>query len=155
MPTVERIDPYGAFNYDVEINVKSGIVVKGSFSDVSGLMSEVSYAEYRDGTDKTNAPRKIPNTHKFGDVTLKRGLFGGTDIWKWINAVMKGDPESRADMTIKLYSEDREQVVFTWVLSGTRPSKWTGPTLAAKGGTEVAMEELVCVCESMKVDGVD
>jgi hypothetical protein len=30
--------------------------------------------------------------------------------------------------------------------------KWTGPTLAAKGGSDVAMEELVLASEGIEVD---
>ena len=49
----------------------------------------------------------------------------------------------------QLRSEDSADVVATWVLTRARPSKWTGPTLAAKGASDVAMEELVLVCEDI------
>ena len=45
-------------------------------------------------------------------------------------------------MTITLLDEARNTVA-TWTLLRAQPKKWTGPTLAAKGGAEVAMEELV------------
>ena len=45
-------------------------------------------------------------------------------------------------MTISLLDEARNAVA-TWKLLFAQPKKWTGPTLAAKGGTDVAMEELV------------
>jgi hypothetical protein len=35
------------------------------------------------------------------------------------------------------------------VLSAAQPKKWVGPTLSAKGGAEVAMEELQLVAESI------
>lgn len=152
MPAVPRPDPYGAFNYEVVIQPGYGGEISGAFSDVSGFMSEVQYAEYRDGTDANNAPRKIPTTYKVGDITLKRGLLGKTDVWEWIRQVQVGNPEARATVTINLRAENNSDVVFTWILQQARPSKWTGPTLAAKGGTEVAMEELVLVAENMVIE---
>ncbi len=52
-------------------------------------------------------------------------------------------------VTITLLDEAR-QPVATWVLRNAQPKKWTGPTLAAKGGGEVAMEELHLVHEGIE-----
>lgn len=145
----ERLDPYGAFNFRVTIDDIPMGSIDAAFSDVSGLTSEISYSEYREGTDDTNAIRKIPNTYKAGDVTLKRGIIGNLKLWEWVELTRSGDPNSRAVVTIDLMSEDGQGPVATWVLTGARPSKWTGPTLAAKGGGEVAMEELTLVCEDI------
>ena len=38
--------------------------------------------------------------------------------------------------------ETNEKAVQSWVLIDAFPTKYTGPSLAAKGGGEVAMEEL-------------
>jgi len=78
MPT-ERANPYGAFNYLISLNDKNDdpTSVFGGFSDVSGLGMDVNYSEYRNGNEKFNTPRKIPNTFKLGNVTLKRGLVNG------------------------------------------------------------------------------
>jgi hypothetical protein len=40
--------------------------------------------------------------------------------------------------------------VVTWKLFNAMPIKWTGPTLTAKGGTDVAMEELVLAVEHIE-----
>lgn len=149
---IERNDPYGAFNYVVSITPEAGDRIEASFSDVSGLGTEIQYSEYRDGDDPTNGIRKIPNTFKATDVTLKRGLIGSRALWSWVEAVRNGDPQSRATVSIELKSEDRSTTVSTWLLEGARPSKWTGPTLAAKGGSDVAMEELTLVCENIKFE---
>ena len=37
-----------------------------------------------------------------------------------------------------------------WKLRNVQPKKWIGPTLAAKGGGEVAMEELHLVHEGIE-----
>ena len=42
--------------------------------------------------------------------------------------------------------------VATWRLRGAMPLKWTGPTLTAKGGGDVAMEELVLSVEKVEYE---
>jgi hypothetical protein len=49
-------------------------------------------------------------------------------------------------VTIALLDENRA-AVCRFVLQRAQPKRWVGPTLAAKGGGEVAMEELHLVAE--------
>lgn len=146
---VQRDDPYGSFNYQVTIIPAAGGEVRGGFAEVSGLSSEVTYAEYRDGTDPENRPRKVPLTYKVGDITLKRGLIGSLDLWEWTELVRKGDQGARASVVIEMRDESGAETVASWRLVNARPSKWSGPSLAAKGASDVAMEELTLVCEDM------
>src|ERR1044072_1750327 len=143
MPTF-RDNPYGAFNFLVSLGGPQGEggegTIIGGFSDVSGLGMDVNYSEYRNGNEKFNTARKIPNTHKVDDVTLKRGLVGKTKLFEWIKAVADG-AYAPTNVTVTLLDEGG-QPVGTWVLRNAQPKKWSGPTLAAKGGGEVAMEEL-------------
>ncbi|GAB2708219.1 phage tail protein [Aliiglaciecola sp. 3_MG-2023] len=143
-----REDPYSAFNFLVSLNDGQESELVGGFSDVSGLGVEVSYAEYRNGNEKINTVRKIANTFKVDDITLKRGLIGSTALWEWLTNVSAGAHEPRL-VVITLLDEAREAVA-SWELRNAQPKKWTGPTLAAKGGGEVAMEELSLVCEGCK-----
>lgn len=146
-----RDDPYGAFNYKVTITPRPGEEIRAGFSDVTGLSTEVQYAEYREGTDSGNHSRRIPTTYKVGDITLKRGLIGSLDLFAWIDRVRKGDPSARATVLIQLFDEGGRTVIAAWKLLNARPSKWTGPTLGAKS-TEVAMEELTLVCEDLEFE---
>lgn len=150
MPT-QRANPYGAFNYLVSLNDKNDdpTDVFGGFSDVSGLGMDVSYSEYRNGNEKFNTVRKIPNTSKYGDVTLKRGFGGQGKLIEWIKSVSDG-AYAPTNVTITLLDEAR-QPVATWVLRNAQPMKWTGPTLAAKGGGDVTMEELVLAHEGIEL----
>ena len=52
-------------------------------------------------------------------------------------------------MTITLLDEARNPVA-TWTLRNAQPKKWSGPTLSAKGGGEVSMEELHLVHEGIE-----
>ena len=72
---VVRDTPYGAFNFIVELNdgtPSDGPL--GGFSDVSGIGTEITLMEYRQGNDRENRVRKIPGLHKATDVTLR--FFG-------------------------------------------------------------------------------
>ena len=135
-----RNNPYGAFNFLVSLGQGDESSIVAGFSDVSGLGTEINYAEYRNGNDKVNTARKVPNTYKQEDVTLKRGLIGSTDLFQWIKDVREGN-DGRRTVTITIMDEARNPV-SSFKLVNAQPKKWVGPTLAAKGGGEVAMEEL-------------
>lgn len=149
---VTRGNPYGAFNFLVQLGGDQGSgsegEIVGGFSDASGLGFEVQYADYRNGNEKVNTVRKVQNTFTVDDVTLKRGLMGSTDLFEWLKAVREGTIDPR-NVTISLLDEARNTVA-TWRLLKAQPKKWTGPTLSAKGGGEVAMEELTLVHEGIE-----
>lgn len=149
---VFRSNPYGAFNYLVSLGGAQGDggegTIIGGFSDVSGLDLEVKYSEYRNGNEMFNTPRKIPNSYMQGNITLKRGLVGSDDLFAWLRGVRDGVADPR-QVTITLFDEAR-QPVATWALRNAQPMKWMGPTLAAKGGGEVSMEELHFVHEGLE-----
>ena len=151
MPTF-RENPYGAFNYIVALGGQQGDGSEGSiiggFSDVSGLGVDVSYSEYRNGNEKFNTVRKVPNTHKLDDVTLKRGLVGSDDLFAWLKTVRDGKADPR-QTTITLLDEAR-QLAVTWSLRNAQPKKWSGPTPAAQGGGEGAMEDPTLVHEGIE-----
>jgi phage tail-like protein len=144
---IQRDTPSGAFNFTVDL----GGGIAAGFSDVSGLVTEMTVAEYRNGNDPENHVRKIPGVHKVGDVTLKRGLVGTRDLFDWINLTRTDGYKAKRDVTIHLMDESRNGPVATWKLRGAMPLKYTGPTLAGKGGGDVAMEELVLSCEGYVV----
>jgi len=150
-----RTTPYGAFNFLVEITgVTPGAQDPlGGFSDVSGLNTEVTVAEYRNGNEKENHVRKVPGIFKTGDVTLKRGVVNSKTLWDWIKAVRRFGPEAKKEVIITLLNESGGSVQ-SWKLREAIPLKYTGPTLAAKGGGDVAMEELVISSESLELDQI-
>src|SRR5258706_11003194 len=110
-----RENPYGAFNFLVSIKGQSGDGapgnVIGGFSDVSGLGIDLSYSEDRNGNELFNTVRKVPNTHKNDDITLKRGLMGADDIFAWLKGVRDGTPEPR-NIEITLLDEARQPVAI-------------------------------------------
>jgi phage tail-like protein len=149
--SVFRETPYAAFNFLVELEPGQGKEPVAGFSEVSGLNTELTVAEYRAGNDPVNHVRKIPGVVKAGDVTLKRGVMGATNLYAWLDPVRRGQIKlAKRDIVVKLLDETRENVVLSWKLRGAMPLKWTGPSLAAKGGTDVAIEEFVLSVESLE-----
>lgn len=148
----QRDTPYSVFNYLVNLGDGSEGSVQGGFSEVSGLNAEITVAEYRTGNSPVNYVKKIPAITKAGDVTLKRGVIGADNIYSWLDQIRQGDVTAKRNVEIKLKSEDQTNAsaVVTWKLINAMPIKWTGPTLTAKGGSDVAMEELVLSVEHIE-----
>jgi phage tail-like protein len=143
-----RTHPYGAFNFLVNID---GGETFGGFSDVSGLGTDITIAEYRNGNEKENHVRKVPGVHKVGDVTLKRGVIDSKSLWDWIRQTRTTGVAAQKNVVITLLDEAQSSVQ-SWKLRGVVPMKYTGPTLAAKGGGDVAMEELVLSAEAIEIE---
>jgi phage tail-like protein len=133
----DRNVPYGAFNFIVSFD-GAELQPFAGFSDVSGLGSEIKIAEYRNGNEKENHVRKVPGTHS-------------KTLWDWIKQTRTSGPAAQKTVTITLLDE-AQAPVQSWVLRGVVPSKYTGPTLAGKGGGDVAMEELVLSAQALEVE---
>lgn len=144
-----RETPYSAFNYLVNLGDGTEGEVTGGFSEVSGLNAEVTVAEYRNGNAPVSYVTKVPGIHKAGDVTLKRGVIGAQNLYDWLELARSGDLSAKRNVEVKLKNENASSsgAVVTWKIFNAMPIKWTGPTLTAKGGTDVAMEELVLAVE--------
>jgi phage tail-like protein len=142
----DRTYPYGSFNFLISFDNTTDAF--GGFSDVSGLSTDIKVAEYRTGADPLNHVRKVPGMHAVADITLKRGIINSGNLWQWIDVVRRTGPGGKKTVKITLLDESA-QPVQSWTLRGTIPLKYTGPTLAAKAGTDVAMEELVLSAEAL------
>jgi len=143
-----RTMPYGAFNFVVSFD---GEEILGGFSDVSGIGTEVTVAEYRNGNERENHVRKVAGVHKVSDVTLKRGIINSKALWDWVAASRTQGPAAQKSVVITLFDE-AQAPVQSWLLRNVIPMKYTGPTLAAKGGGDVAMEEIVLSAEAMEME---
>lgn len=146
----DRVTPYLGFNFIVALASGGGTTPVGGFSDVSGLNTEITVAEYRTGNFNENHTHKYPSVYKTGDVTLKRGVVRNTDIHDWVEAVRTTGVAGKRDSVVITLLDETRTPVAAWTLRSVMPLKWTGPTLAAKGGADVAMEELVLSAEKVE-----
>ncbi len=148
----QRDDPYANFNFLVDFATGDATTVRGGFQEVTGMNIEVTSAEYRAGNSPVNHPIKVNSGYKVGDVTFKRGLIGATDLYEWIHALRTGDHSVVRTVHVSLQDEAHQGPVMTWTLLRARPLRYTMPTLNAKGGTDVAMEELVLSVEDITIE---
>jgi len=145
MSPSSRNDPYGAYNFVVEID---GIATAG-FSECSGLSTEVDVIEYRNGNEQTRA-RKLPGLARYANIVLKRGITAGArELWEWHKQVLDGKIDRRSGSII-LLNEAREQVV-RWNFREAWICKYEGPTLNATGN-EVAIETIELVIEGLELE---
>jgi len=149
---VLRDRPYGQFNFLVDLGTGDTESVKAGFQEISNIGMEVSIAEYRNGNDKENSVRKITGLNKVTDVTLKRGVIGALDLYEWLNEVRHGSQQAPRTVSIQLLSEDHTGVVVTWRLLRARPVRYVAGPLNAKGGTDVAIEELTLAYERLEME---
>lgn len=152
MAPIRRDDPYGSFNFIVEIDSVSddGQSYQGAFMEVSGLEAEVSPIDYRNGNEEMRM-RKLPGLTKYKAITFKRGIIGDLRFWNWIRRAATGDQALRSDGRVILRNEAGDEVM-RWNLTRCWPSKWSGPSLNAKN-SEVAMETLEMQIERLEIDG--
>jgi phage tail-like protein len=140
-----RDDPFKGFNFLVEID---GITV-AAFSEVSGLSSETDVIEYRTGSDKLNAVRKLPGLTKYANIVLKRGVTRDNELWQWRKAIEQGTPDRRSGAIVLL--DDERNPVRRWRFTDGWPATLEGPELNAKAN-EVAIETIEIAHEGLTLD---
>ncbi len=140
----ERIDPYRAYNYIVEL---AGAASAG-FSEASGLTFDVDPVDYREGTDPQLHVRKLTGLRKFGNIALKRGITQNRELWDWYKEVLNGVVQRR-NGAITLRDEEYNDVL-RWEFSEGWISKWEGPSMNASGN-EVAIESIEITVERVEL----
>src|SRR5215471_9310418 len=97
---VLRERPYVQFNFLVDLGTGSTDGPQAGFQEVSGIGTELTVAEYRNGNAKENSPIKIVGLAKVNDVTLKRGIIGALDLYQWLNDIRNGNVNAMRNVTI-------------------------------------------------------
>ncbi|NII27614.1 phage tail protein [Pseudoflavitalea sp. X16] len=125
---------------------------KIGFTEVTGLNIENEMIEYRDGSSPEYHKIKMPGLQKYGNVTLKRGMFNSdNEFFQWLNTVSLSKIERR-DITISLLNENHEPV-YIWRLKNAWPTKVTAPDLKSDAN-EVAVETIEMAHEGLVIEAV-
>jgi len=148
---VLRDRPYVQFNFHVNLGDGVTNTPQAGFQEISGIGMEVSITEYRPGNYAFNNVMKTPGLNKATDVTMKRGVIGSLDLYKWLDEVRNGASNGLRTVTVELKSEDRSATVQTWRLINARIMKHQSGPFNAKG-TDVAMEELTLSYERLEME---
>lgn len=120
-----------------------------SFQEVSGLDIQSEEIKYRSGDSKQFSVVKMPGMMKFGNVTMKKGVFKGDNkFWDWLNQI-KMNTIKRVPVTISLLDETSAPTMV-WTLANAWPTKITSTDLKSEGN-EVAIESIEIVHEGLTI----
>lgn len=143
MPPGDRNDPYAQFNFLIEIEG----VVRGGFTEASGLNAEQDVVEYREGAEDATV-RKLAGLKTFPNIMLKRGWTQDFDLWLWRKTALDGATERRSGSVVLLDEAHQEALRFNfregWIC------KWEGPQLNSTTN-EVAIESIEICHEGIEL----
>lgn len=121
-----------------------------AFQEVSGLDEEVQPIEYRHGNSKQFSTIKMPGIAKYGNVTMKKGVFAKDNQFLHWYQEIKMNTIKRQTVTIRLLDETGAPTM-TWTLANAWPTKITGTDLKSDGN-EVAVETLEIAHEGLTIE---
>jgi phage tail-like protein len=138
-----REDPLVGFHFAIDVQG----VIKGYFTEVSGLGSESEIAEQKVVNEKgVQVVLKVPGRVKWGDITLKRGLTSNIDLWNWRKMVEDGNVKAaRKNGSIIMFDQSLKAVA-QWDFKNAWPSKISGPSVKSDDNA-LTMEEMTIVHE--------
>ena len=138
--------PLPKFRFSVDFGTE---LTNIGFQEVSGLDKEVQVIEYRASNSPLFSTVKMPGIAKYGNVTMKRGIFvNDNTFWNWMNQNRMGTI-ARRTVIIRLLNENNE-VAMQWTLNNAWPTKITSTDLKS-AGTEVAVDSIEIVYESLQI----
>lgn len=120
-----------------------------SFQEVSGLEAETQIIEYRHSASPAFSVIKMPGIAKYGNITMKRGVFvNDNSFWGWYDEI-KMNTIKRRKVTIKLLDESGKPTM-TWELTNAWPTKISGTDLKSDGN-EVAVDTIEIAHEILTI----
>jgi phage tail-like protein len=120
-----------------------------SFSELSGITTEVEAVDFLESSDKEVVFKKLPGKRKPPTVVLKRGKNSSMELWAWHEAVLAGDiVAARKSCSLVMYNFDGKPVA-RYHMEHAWPNKLEIGALKA-GASEVLMETVTIVCESIQ-----
>ena len=119
------------------------------FQEVTGLSSETQVIEYRGGNSKVYSTVKMPGIKKFGNITLKKGIFKGDKaLWDKYNMIAMNTIK-RSTILISLLDE-ANAVAMSWKLLNAFPCKMTVSDMKADAN-EIAVETMELAHEGLSL----
>jgi len=136
--------PMPKFRFEVDLGEElTGV----AFQEVSGMDVENQVIEYRASNNPLFSTIKMPGIAKYGNVTMKRGVFvNDNTFWNW-HAEISMNTIKRRTVIIKLLDENGE-VTMKWILNNAWPTKITSTDLKSDGN-EVAVDTLEIAHEQL------
>lgn len=136
--------PMPKFRFEVDL----GTELKGvAFQEVSGMDAETQIIEYRKSNSPLFSTEKMPGLAKYGNVTMKRGVFvNDNTFWSWYQEIKLNNIKRRT-VIIRLLDE-AGKVTMQWTLMNAWPTKITSTDLKSDGN-EVAVDTIEIAHEQL------
>lgn len=135
-------DPYLSFRFLLEVDG----LIKGGFSQASGLEIEVETEDYQEGGVNEFVHKLLKST-KGPNLVLKRGITDCEKLWQWHQDIVNGKIERKKVRLIILDYEGNEKV--HWEFKEAHPVKWIGPEFSGDSNA-VAIEILELVHQGIQ-----
>lgn len=87
-------------------------------------------------------------TDRLPRITLKQGVLSSDTIFEWLRATGRDRSSARRSVTVTLVGESGKPM-HSWYLRDVIPTKFKSPALAAKGGGDLTLEELVLSADGL------
>ena len=140
----DSVWPMPKFRFEVDL----GTELKGvAFQEVSGMDVENQIIEYRKSNSPLFSTEKMPGITKYGNITMKRGIFvNDNTFWNW-HAEITMNTIKRRTVLIKLLDE-QGKVTMLWTLNNAWPTKIKSTDLKSDGN-EVAVDTIEIAHEQL------
>ena len=92
------------------------------FQEVTGLTSEITVEEYREGGENRFA-HKFPNPANYTNIVLKRGVLIGSSLTKWFKDCVENFNVVPFNLVITLQNE-LHLPLMAWNVTNAFPIKW-------------------------------
>jgi len=110
----------------------------GGFSECTGLELTLQPEEYKEGGNN-GAVLKFASRAGWTNITLKRGITAGTELWDWHFSFVEGAGKRRDGIIVLL--DHTRSPLQAWYFRRGLPVKYTGPSLNATQNS-VAIESI-------------
>lgn len=160
MSLYSRYNPLRGYNFQISLLKSSSSLAanvatialqnlasrsSGGFSECSGLEMTMDVEDYMEGGNN-NTVLKFPTRIKWNNITLKKGLTLGTELWDWFDSFVQGKGERRDGLIILNNEAQLPQVA--WGFRRGLPISYTAPPMNASQN-EVAVESIQIAHEGL------
>lgn len=139
-----KVEAFPTCRFYVEVDG----IAQAVFTEAGGLQMETEVMEYQEGGNNEYVHR-LPGRVKASNLTLKRGMTGSHEFYKWLADIASGKI-TRRNVSVVMFDYAGKQLA-RWNLMNAYPVKWTGPQLNAREAA-AAIETLELTHDSVTLE---
>jgi phage tail-like protein len=149
--------PYTAFRFDVQLHIDnpqrfelSNPLCDAAFAECDGLEMTMEPKTVREGGNNTEQIHLVGPV-SYASLTLKRGMTGNLDLWRWFSAAAGGEGRGLTAAGLVIMRDGAGVPKLHFKLTGCLPIKIMAPALDAREGL-LAIEEMQIAYRSFTIE---